>query len=120
MAADPVLKMLNDKRVDSFHRYPVDLFFKQGFRFPERFGGCITTSHLEVETEQRDDGLVITRIKVGADGAEEEVVTEISWYFTEDDPDDLAKHCWVGLNRIRAIIGEIDALRTSMGLPPDE
>jgi hypothetical protein len=116
MANDPTLKMLNDKRVESFHHYPVDLFFKQGFRFPERFGGCIMTSHFEVESEERDDGLVVTRIKVGADGIKEEVATEISWYFSEDDADDVVKNCWAGLNKIRAIVSEIDAVRASAGI----
>ena len=116
MANDPTLKMLNDKRVESIHHYPVDLIFKQGFCLPERFGGCIMTSHFEVESEERDDGLVVTRIKVGADGIKEEVATEISWYFSEDDADDVMKNCWAGLNKIRAIVSEIDAVRAYAGI----
>ena len=120
MAADGILKMLNNKRTGSVHREPIELFFKQGFEFPKRFAGCIETTHLEVTHDQEPDGRVTTRIRVGVDGLEEEVATEISWHFTEEDKEDVAKHCYLGLQRLDAILEELRALRVSIGLSPDE
>jgi DNA-binding winged helix-turn-helix (wHTH) protein len=38
MRADPVLKMLHDKRNTSLHVEPFDFYFNQGFKFPKRYG----------------------------------------------------------------------------------
>src|SRR5882762_3908212 len=43
MKADPVLKLLHDKRNTALHVEPFDLCFKQGFKMPEKYGGVITT-----------------------------------------------------------------------------
>jgi len=120
MAGDPVMKMLKDRRTDVVHREPIDLFFMQGFEFPERFKGCIETTHLEVVHDQAPDGRVISRIKVGADGIEEDVATRITWHFTEDDKTDVMQHCYSGLEKLDAILKELEALRVSMGLPADD
>lgn len=38
MEADPVLRMLNQRRVAVVHRAPFDLHFKKGFRMPDKYG----------------------------------------------------------------------------------
>jgi hypothetical protein len=120
MDADPELKMLNKRRVGIVHREPLDLFFMQGFKIPERFGEYIETKHFEVMQGQTIDGQLTTKIKVDADGVEEDVATQISWYFTEEDKVDAAQHCYLGLQKLDAILKELAELRSSMGLPPDE
>jgi hypothetical protein len=120
MAADPVLKMLNARRRGIVHLEPIDLFFKRGFEFPGRFGGCIETNHLEVEQGETADGRLTTTIKVGADGIEEDVATQISWHFDEEDGEDVMSYCYLGLQKLDALLQELSELRVSMGLPPDE
>jgi len=112
MAADAVLKVLHDNRNEIVHREQIDLFFYRDFQFPARFGGCIETKHIEVRYDQAPDGESKTRIKVAAAVAEEEVATRISWRFTEDDKVDAAQHCYLGLQKLDAMLKELELLCT--------
>ena len=120
MTADPVLKLLSIRRTEVVHREPIDLFFSRNFGFPERFGSCIETDKLEVYFDQTEQGQVSTRIKVEANGNWEDVPTMITWHFSENDKEDVAKHCYIGLQKIDAVLKELAELRGSKGLPPDE
>ena len=110
MRADPVLKMLVEKRNLALHQEPFDLHFRQGWKMPERFGGVITTTFLSVREEAQPDGRIRTFLQVEKDGPEEEVETQISWHFTEDDPRDVMQHCYAGLEKLDALLKELDAL----------
>ena len=44
------------------------------------------------------------------DGPEEEVETQISWHFTDDDPLDVMNHCYEGLEKMDAMLKELPAL----------
>jgi hypothetical protein len=121
MAADAVLKMLHTHRSGIVHREPVDLFFYRNFEFPTRFGKCIETRQLEVSYDQTSAGEAKTRIKVGADGVEEEVATRISWRFTEEDEVDVTEYCYIGLNKVDSILKDLEsicAVIPSQTLPP--
>jgi hypothetical protein len=110
MKADPVLKMLHDKRNTALHVEPFDLYFRQTFKWPEKYGGVITTDHLVVREETGPTGQVKMYLKVGKDGVEEEVEPLISWHFSDDDPKDVMNHCYEGLEKMDAILKEISAL----------
>lgn len=64
MKADPVLKMLHEKRNMARRVEPFDLCFKQGWKMPDRFGGVITTTFLAVREEAQPDGQVRTFLQV--------------------------------------------------------
>jgi hypothetical protein len=51
MKADLVLKMLHEKRNTALHVEPFDLYFKQGWKMPDKYGGVITTTFLAVREE---------------------------------------------------------------------
>ena len=51
MRADPVLKMLVEKRNMALKEEPFDLCFKQGWKMPDKYGGVITTTFLAVREE---------------------------------------------------------------------
>jgi len=110
MKADPVLKMLHEKRNTALHAEPFDLYFKQGFKMPAKYGGVITTTHLEVREQTDPAGQITISLKVGKDGPEEPVEPQISWHFAEDDPKDVMNHCYEGLDRIDAMLKELPAL----------
>ncbi|HEY1463930.1 MAG TPA: hypothetical protein VGF44_10975 [Terriglobales bacterium] len=110
MSVDPVMKILHANRNDIVHREPIDLFFYRDFEFPARFDGCIETKHFEVGYDQTAQGETRTKIKVDADGVEEEVVTRISWRFTEEDPIDVTQHCYLGLQKLDSILKELELL----------
>jgi hypothetical protein len=116
MKADPVLKMLHEKRNTALHVEPFDLCFKQGWKMPDKYGGVITTTFLAVREEAEPNGRVITFLKVANDGPEEEVETQISWHFTDDDPQDVMNHCYEGLEKMDAMLKEL----TSLGLDENE
>jgi hypothetical protein len=120
MDADPVLKMLNRQRVAVVHREPFDLYFRRGFRMPERYGEYIETKHFEQTEDQTPDGWIRTRVRVGADAPEEEVTPWINWHFSETDGEDVMNHCYAGLAKVDAILKELESLRLGMGLTPDE
>ena len=118
MASDQVMKILHANRNDIVHREPIDLFFYRDFEFPARFGGCIETKHFEVSYDQTAQGEARTKIKVDADGVEEEVGTRISWRFTQDDPIDVMQHCYLGLQKLDSILKDLESLLTpAMGAP---
>ena len=71
MNADPVLKNLNVKRVAVVHREPFDLYFRKGYKMPEKYGGSITTTHFELRDEIDPNGWIRMSIRVGADGEKE-------------------------------------------------
>src|SRR5271157_4349650 len=96
MKADPVLKMLHEIRNTALHVEPFDLCFKQGWKMPDKYGGVITTTFLAVREEAEPNGRVKTFLQVEKDGPEEEVETQISWHFTDDDPADVMEHCYEG------------------------
>lgn len=75
-----------------------------------RYGGAITTTFLAVREEAEPNGQVRTFLKVGKDGPEEEVETQISWHFTDDDPHDGMQHCYEGLEKMDAMLKELSAL----------
>jgi hypothetical protein len=110
MAADPVLKMLNAHRTGVVHCEPIDLFFYRDFEFPARFGNCIETKHLEVTYDQTPAGEAKTRIKVDADGVDEEVVSRISWRFNEEDKVDVVQHCYLGLQKLDSILKDLESM----------
>jgi hypothetical protein len=110
MKADPVLKMLHEKRNIALHVEPFDLYFKQGFKMPEKYGGVITTDHLEMREETDPTGQIRMRLKVSKGGPEEEVELQISWHFSEDDPKDVMNHCYEGLEKMDALLKELRAL----------
>jgi hypothetical protein len=121
MAADPVLKMLNARRTGVVHSEPIDLFFYRDFEFPTRFGNCIETKHLEVTYDQTSAGEAKTRIKVDADGVDEEVVSRISWRFTEEDMVDVVQHCFLGLQKLDSILEDLESMcapTTPQSQPP--
>jgi hypothetical protein len=117
--ADPVLAMLAKKRTAAVHLEPIDLFFTQSFQMPARYGGSITTKQFELVQDQEPGGQLKTTIKVDADGVAEEVPPVMIWHFTEEDRDDLAKHCYHGLESLDSILTELEGLRASMGLVSD-
>ncbi len=110
MRADPVLRMLVEKRNMALKEEPFDLHFKQGWKMPDKYGGVITTTFLGVREEAQRDGRVRTFLQVEKDGPEEEVETEISWHFTDDDPLDVMNHCYEGLEKMDAMLKELPAL----------
>jgi|ERR1700730_16496474 len=116
MKADPVLKMLHEKRNTALHVEPFDLCFKQGWKMPDKYGGVITTTFLAAREEAGPNGRVRTFLKVANDGPEEEVETQISWHFTDDDPQDVMNHCYEGLEKMDAMLKEL----TSLGLDENE
>jgi hypothetical protein len=120
MRADPILKMLQENRNQVVHREPFDLFFNRSFKMPEKYGDYIETKFFEQIEDQTPEGVIKTRIRVGKDGQDEEVEPWITWHFTEDDREQVTKHCYVGLEKIDAILKELEGLRTEMGLSPDE
>jgi len=78
MKADPVLRLLHDKRNTAVHIEPFDLYFKEGFKFPEKYGGVIKTTHLEVMHKPDPTGEMKITLKVGKDGQTEQVEPLIS------------------------------------------
>ena len=120
MIADPILKMLQENRNQVVHREPFDLHFNRGFKMPEKYGDYIETKFFEQIEDQTPDGVIKTKIRVRKDAQEEEVEPWITWHFTEDDREQVTKHCYVGLERLDAILKELEALRAGMGLSPDE
>jgi hypothetical protein len=110
MKADPVLKMLYEKRNTALHVEPFDLYFKQGFKMPEKYGGAITTGHLEVREGTDPTGQIKMRLKVGKDRPEEEVEPQISWHFSEDDLRDVMQHCYKGLEKMDCMLKEMSSL----------
>jgi hypothetical protein len=91
--------MLHDKRNTALHVEPFDLYFKQGFKMPEKYGGVITT-HLEVREETDPSGQIKMSLKVGQEGVADEVEPQIGWHFSEDDPRDVMQHCYEGLEKL--------------------
>ena len=77
---------------------------------PDKYGGVITTTFLEVREEAQPDGRIRTFLKVDRDGPEEEVETQISWHFTDDDPKDVMNHCYEGLEKMDAMLKELHEL----------
>jgi hypothetical protein len=120
MKADAVLRLLHDKRNTALHTEPFDLFLNQSFKFPEKYGGVITTTHLVVQEKTDPTGEIKMSLKVGEDGQAEDVEPIISCHFTEDDPKDVMNHCYEGLEKVQAILGELATLRLESGLPADE
>ena len=110
MRADPVLKLLVEKRNLALHQEPFDLHFKQGFKMPEKYGGVITTNHLMIREETDPTGQIKMSLKVGEDGPEEPVEPQISWHFAEDDPRDVMQHCYEGLQKLDAMLKELSGL----------
>jgi len=104
------------KRNTALHVEPFDLCFKQGWKMPDKYGGVITTTFLAVREEAEPNGRVRTFLKVENDGPEEEVETQISWHFTDDDPQDVMNHCYEGLEKMDAMLKEL----TSLGLDENE
>ena len=117
MAADPVLKMLHANRNEIVHSEPIDFFFYRDFEFPARFGGCIETKHFEVSYDQTAEGEAKTRIKIDADGAEEEVTSRVRWRFTEQDEVDVVQHCYQGLHKLDCVLRELQSLCAPSSLP---
>ena len=120
MQADPVLKMLQKNRDAVVHREPFDLFFNRSFKMPEKYGDYIETKFFEQIEDQTPEGVITTRIRVGKDAPEEQVEPWITWDFTEDDHEDVINHCYVGLERLDAILKELETRRAEMGLVADE
>ena len=110
MRADPALKLLVEKRNTALHEEPFDLHFKQGWKMPDKYGGIIKTTFLAVRQEAQPDGRVRTFLKVGEDDPEEEVETQISWHFTDDDAQDVMQYCYEGLERMDAVLNELGGL----------
>jgi hypothetical protein len=116
MRADPVLKLLHEKRNTALNVEPFDLCFRQGWKMPDKDGGVITTTFLAIREKPEPDGRVRTFLKVDQAGQEEEVETQISWHFSEDDPKDVMNHCYEGLKKMDAMLKELHDL----GLPENE
>jgi hypothetical protein len=116
MRRDPVLKLLHDKRNTALHIEPFDLHFRESFKMPERFGGVITTDHLEFGERTEPSGEVKMFLKVGKDGTEEQVEPLISWHFSEDDPKDVMNHRHEGPQKMDVILKEL----MSLGLQSEE
>ena len=110
MRSDAVLKLLHDKRNIALHVEPFDLYFYQSFRTPEKYGGVITTDHLEVREQTDPTGQITMTLTVGKDGESEAVEPLISWHFEEDDPADVMNHCYAGLEKMDTILKELSSL----------
>ncbi|HEX3067498.1 MAG TPA: hypothetical protein VHX14_02910 [Thermoanaerobaculia bacterium] len=120
MEADPVLKMLNKKRVGVVHRQPVDLYYDLGFKWREEHDEYIETTQFEVSITMGADGLIKMRMKPNAEAEEEDVTAWIKWVFKPDDEADVMESCDAGLQKIDAILKELELLRVEAGLPADE
>jgi hypothetical protein len=120
MRAAPVLKMLAENRTTVVHREPFDLFFNRGFKMPEKYGEYIETTFFEQIEDQTPEGVITTNIRVGKDALEEEVEPWITWHFTEDDHEEVMNHCHGGLERLDAILKELETRRAEIGLVADE
>lgn len=120
MRADAVLKMLQQNRDAVVHREPFDLFFKRSFKMPAKYGDYIETKFFEQIEGQTREGVITTKIRVDKDSPEEEVEPWITWHFAEDDHEDVMNHCYAGLERLDAILKELEARRAEMALPADE
>ena len=81
MDGDPVLKLLNKKRVGVVHREPVDLYYDLGFKWREEHGEYIETTQFEVSMTTGPDGLIKMRMKPHAESEEEDVMPWIKWVF---------------------------------------
>lgn len=120
MEADPVLRILNAKRVAVVHREPFDLYFHKTFRMPAKYGHHVTTTHFELRDDVDANGATKMSIRVGADGELEPVEPWLSWHFSADDPADVMNHCYLGLEKLDSILKELVELRIGMGLSADE
>jgi hypothetical protein len=120
MRADPVLKMLAENRTAVVHREPFDLFFNRGFKMPKKYGDYIESTFFEQIEDQTTEGVITTKIRVAKDAPEETVEPWITWHFTEGDQQDVMNHCYVGLERLDAILKELETRRADMGLVADE
>lgn len=69
---------------------------------------------------QTPDKRITMTIRVGADAKQEPVIPWITWHFTEADNEDVMNHCYADLERIDAILRELELLRIGTGLPADE
>jgi hypothetical protein len=120
MEADSVLKTLNAKRAAIVHREPFDLYFRKGYRMPQRYGNHVETTHFELIDEVTPEGFLMMSIRVGEDAPLETVEPWISWHFSSDDPADVMNHCYSGLQKMDGILRELTELRIGLGLPADE
>lgn len=120
MDADPVLRLLNKKRVGVVHREPVDLCYDFGFKWREEHGEYIETTQFEVSITTGPDGLVKMRMKPNVNAEEEDVTLWIKWVFKPDDQVDVMESCYAGLEKIDAILKELEHLRVEAGLPAGE
>lgn len=112
--------MLAENRTVVVHREPFDLFFNRGFKMPDNYGDYIKTSFFEQTEDSTPEGVITTKIRVGKDAPEEAVEPWITWHFTEDDHEDVVNHCYVGLERLDAILKELETCRAETGLVADE
>lgn len=110
MRADHLLKVLVERRNTALHIEPFDLCFKQGWKMPEPFVGVIRTTFLAFRAEADREGRVRTFLHVEKDGPEEEVETQISWHFTDNDPTDVMQYCYEGLEKMHRLFKELAAL----------
>src|ERR1700680_1199577 len=78
MEKDPTLALLNKRRNAVTKREPFDLYFKHGYKMPQKYGDFIETTHFELEVRQ-DDGWLRMRIKAGPDSDWEKVEPWGEW-----------------------------------------
>src|SRR5207237_9050590 len=106
----------------NIHSEPLQVFFWHGPKFPDKHlqkdedgEEYLETDCLEWSGTTDDHGEIIVTMKVGRDGEEERVGTNVKWTFEEDDETHIANYCYDGLASVDAIIKEFVALRKSLG-----
>ena len=96
---DPVLKMLNELRVEAVHQRPVNLLVNSGPRFHEN---PIETTHLEIMHTSDERGNIIWRYKVGQDGVDRQAEPMTEWVFEKSgmSVSEVCRHGLVELDKL--------------------
>jgi len=122
MRTDSLLKFLKGKRDTNIHQEPLQIFFWHGPKFPEKYvqkdedgEEFIESNSIEWSSTTNELGEICMTMKVGNDGPEEKVGTNVKWAFEEDDEKGVADYCYDGLAAIDGIVKEFAALRQKLG-----
>ncbi len=122
MRADPLLRFLKGKRDVNIHQEPLQIFFWHGPKFPEKYlqkdedgEEFVESNFIKWSGTTDERGEIRVTMKVGREGPEEKVETNVKWTFEEDDEKHIPDYCYDGLERIDALIKEFAALRKELG-----
>jgi len=116
MRGNPLLRMLKEFRDEELHARPVALKFLQSPKLPRE---GILTDHVELTTTTTDEsGEIKMWIKVGKEGADEEVAPEVRWVVDMPEEVDVLESCEDGLRHIDALLREWDERSKAPAKPP--